>query len=79
MYAPYVVPHHPHIPYLGYLHRPSNILPYYMLTDDQPKSMSEKRSNRRNRKPNKQKSKSRYVMSKREVSNQDLVLVSVDG
>ena len=41
--------------------------------------MSEKRSNRRNRKPNKQKSKIRYVMSKREVSNQDLVLVSVDG
>ena len=31
MYEPYSVAHHPHIPYLGYLHRPPSILPSSML------------------------------------------------
>ena len=86
MYAPYVVPHYPNIPSLGYIHKPPSRLPSSMLPHLFPpevsanpsKIMSKHRSNRRNRRPNEQNSKRRDAMRRREEENQDLVSVSVD-
>ena len=78
MYEPYVVPHYPHIPSLGYLHRQSSTLPSSMLPDHYPKNISEHTGNRRDRRSNENKKEKRYVMRRREGENQDLVSVSID-
>ena len=51
MYAPYVVPHYPHIPSLGYLYTTSSRPPSSVLLPHSSKTMSEYRRKRRNRIP----------------------------
>ena len=48
MYVPYVVPHYPHIPSLGYLHIISIILPYSVLPTYSSKNISKYRNKSRN-------------------------------
>ena len=64
IYAPYVVPHYPQIPSLGYIHRPPSIITSFILPVSYSKSMSEYSKKRRNIRSNEQKNKTRYVMSK---------------
>ena len=77
MFAPYVVPQYPHITPLGYLDTSSSRLPSYVLPHHSSKTMSEHRSNIRNRRSNEANKKIRYVMIRREGVNQHLVVNDV--
>ena len=79
MYVTYVVPNYPHIPYLGYLHIKYSRLPSSMLPPRSSKVMSEHRRKRSGIISNYYNKKNRDVMSRREIENQDLVSVYVDG
>ena len=84
MYAPYVAPHYPHIPFLCYIHRPSSIITSSVLSSLFPPQahahssimMSGHMRDRRNLCYNQEKRKSRKDISIRERENQDLVEVS---
>ena len=79
IYAPYLVPHYPHIPSSGYTHTSSISITSSMLPPNYSKMMSEHRRKRRNRRSNEQKNKIKDSPSIREGDNQYLISVYVDG
>ena len=72
IYSPYVVPHYPYIPPVGYLHTSYSRLPSHVLPPHSKRNMSESISMRRNRRSNEMKKKIILSISRRDEINRDL-------
>ena len=79
MYLPCVVTRYPHLPSLGYLNTSSSRLPSSVFPPYYSKISSGHRKKSRNRISNEQEKKIVDVVTIREVENQELLSVSVDG